>query len=102
MRVGYELEWTERAVNDYEHLAEYLFEEWGEGIALRVLDELSYQIRRIRDTPLQFPVVDLENHIRRCVASPQTSIFFVMRADKIALLSIFDNRLDPKKRPGVH
>jgi plasmid stabilization system protein ParE len=99
MQVKYELYWTERAVADHEHLTEYLFEEWGEGIALRVLADLRYQIHRIRDSPLQFPIVAPQNQIRRCVASRQTSVFFVVTSEKIELLSIFDNRLDPEKRP---
>ncbi len=77
MPANYELEWTERAITEFEQLAEYLFEEWGEGIALRVLADINYQIRRIRDAPLQFPVLIPEKWIRRCVASPQTSVFFI-------------------------
>ncbi|MEO6283106.1 MAG: type II toxin-antitoxin system RelE/ParE family toxin [Dyadobacter sp.] len=93
------LQWTERAILDYEVLTEYLFYKWGEKIALRVLSVIDFQIDRIKNHPLQFPIFIRQNEIRRCVASAQTSIFFVENAETITLLSIFDNRLDPLKYP---
>jgi plasmid stabilization system protein ParE len=93
------LQWTERAILDYEILTEYLFVKWGEKIALRVLSEIDFQITRVKNYPFQFPVFIRQNEIRRCVASAQTSIFFMIDSDKITLLSIFDNRLDPSKYP---
>lgn len=52
------IHWTNRAILDYEILTEYLFETWSEGIALRVLSEIDHQIERVRQSPLQFPVVE--------------------------------------------
>ncbi|WP_149242299.1 type II toxin-antitoxin system RelE/ParE family toxin [Dyadobacter sp. 32] len=94
-----ELEWSERAVNDYENLAEYLYEHWGENIALKTLHEIDIQIRRIARNPGQFPLFIKDKEIRRCVVSPQTSIFFVRKIQRICLLSIFDNRQNPEKYP---
>lgn len=95
-----ELEWTERAIFEYEILTEYLFSTWSEVIALRVLSEIDFKIDRIRKYPKQFPVVIEQKEIRRCVASPQTSLFFAIKPQSIILLSIFDNRLNHKKYPG--
>ncbi|SKB99918.1 Plasmid stabilization system protein ParE [Dyadobacter psychrophilus] len=100
MEVSRNLEWSERAILDYENLVEYLFFKWGESITLKVLSEIDYQISRVAKYPEQFPIVNKPNEIRRCVASPQTSIFFVVKPQSIYLLSIFDNRLDPDKHPG--
>ena len=94
-----QIDWAERAISDYEFLTEYLFETWGEHIAMRVLSEIDYQLSRIQKVPMQFPVFIRENEIRRCVASPQTSIFFVIRPESVLVLSIFDNRLNPQKHP---
>ena len=37
LRAGEGIDWTDGAVSDYEVLTEYLFETWGEDIAMRVL-----------------------------------------------------------------
>ena len=95
-----ELEWSERAIQDYERLTEYLYEQWGEKLTLRVLEGIYHQIGRVMNNPEQFPIFIKENLIRRCVASSQTSIFFVVKPEKIFLLSIFDNRLNPDKYPS--
>ncbi|MCE7066380.1 type II toxin-antitoxin system RelE/ParE family toxin [Dyadobacter sp. CY326] len=100
MEISRELEWSERAVLDYENLTEYLFFKWGENITLKVLSEIDYQISRVKNNPEQFPIIIKQNEIRRCVASPQTSIFFVVKPQSIYLLSIFDNRLNPDKYPS--
>jgi len=100
MQVSRELEWSERAIVDYENLIDYLYQKWGEQITLCVLGEIDHQISRIKNNPEQFPVFIKQNEIRRCVASPQTSIFFVVKSNTIFLLSIFDSRLNPDKYPS--
>lgn len=99
MEPDYELEWTDRAILDYESLTEYLFLEWGERIALKSMSRIDAHIQRIKRKPAHFPIFIQKNKIRRCVASRQTSIFFIAKEKSILLLSIFDNRLDPGKYP---
>jgi len=99
MEVERQLEWSERAILDYEHLTEYLFIKWGYNITLRVLSEIDHQINRVKNNPEQFPIIVDHSEIRRCVASPQTSIFFVVKPQSVYVLSIFDNRLNPDKYP---
>ncbi|MEO6851111.1 MAG: type II toxin-antitoxin system RelE/ParE family toxin [Mucilaginibacter sp.] len=92
------LKWTDRAIEDYAKLLDYLFEEWSEEIAERVVTEINHTVSRIQNSPEQFPVIIKKNLVRRCVASPQTSIFFKIKKDYIEISSVFDNRQDPKKR----
>ena len=93
-----ELRWTLRAIEEYEKLLEYLIEEWGELIANRIRTEINHQFIRIHRDPTQFPVFRKSKNTRRCVASPQTSIYFKVHKDFIEILSVFDNRQNPKKR----
>ena len=93
-----DLIWSERALKEYDMLLDYLWEEWGEDITLRVRDEIDKTVLRIQNSPEQFPVVLKSKKIHRCVASPQTSIFFKARKKTIEILSLFDNRRDPKTR----
>jgi plasmid stabilization system protein ParE len=90
--------WSDRASKEYDKLLDYLLEEWGEEITLRVSLEINQTIDRIKNSPEHFPVFLKTKKIRRCVASPQTSIFFRVSKDVIIVISLFDNRQNPKKR----
>jgi len=76
-----------------------LYENWSENVTLRVLKEIDFQIERIKKSPNLFPVVNKSLNIRRCIASRQTSVFFVIEENTITTLSIFDNRQDPDNCP---
>ena len=69
--------WSDRALEEYDKLQEYLYEEWGEEIAQRVIKEIAQTVFRIQNSPEHFPVFFKSRKIRRCVASPQTSIFLM-------------------------
>ncbi|HEY4327298.1 MAG TPA: type II toxin-antitoxin system RelE/ParE family toxin [Mucilaginibacter sp.] len=90
--------WSDRAREEYSKLQEYLYAEWGEEIARRVIKEIAQTVDRIQNSPEHFPVFSKKRKIRRCVASPQTSIFFNANRDRIEIVSVFDNRQNPKKR----
>jgi plasmid stabilization system protein ParE len=90
--------WTDRALAEYEKLIDYLLEEWGEEITLRVTLEIDETILRIKNSPEHFPIYLKSKKVRRCVASQQTSIFFKVSKDVTILISLFDNRQNPRKR----
>jgi len=92
------LKWTDRAIAEYDKLLDYLYGEWGEEIAQRVIIEINHTVSRIQHSPEQFPVFIKTKQVRRCVASPQTSIFFKIKKDYIEISSVFDNRQNPRKR----
>jgi len=90
--------WSDRALKEFGKLQEYLSEEWGEEIAKRVINEIDQTASRIQNSPEHFPFFSKRKKIRRCVASPQTSIFFSLNQDTVEIISVFDNRQNPKKR----
>ena len=89
--------WSDRAADEYEKLQSYLYQEWGEIITQRVINDITQNITRIQNSPEQFPFFYKTKKIRRCVVSPQTSIFFRFTSERIEIASIFDNRQNPKK-----
>ncbi|MBS1528819.1 MAG: type II toxin-antitoxin system RelE/ParE family toxin [Bacteroidetes bacterium] len=92
------LKWTDRALEEYDKLLAYLYSEWGEEIMLRVVLEVEKTTLCIQKSPEQFPVVLKRRNVRRCVMSPQTSIFFKVKTEYIEISSVFDNRQNPRKR----
>ena len=91
------LKWTDRALEEYDKLLAYLYNEWGEEITLKVVLEIEKAALRIQNTPEHFPVVQKKRNVRRCVMSPQTSIFFKVKKDYIEISAVFDNRQNPRK-----
>lgn len=93
-----DLKWSDRSLEENRRLITYLYNEWGEEIALRIQEQIDKAVIRIQQSPEHFPVFSKRKNIRRCVLSPQTSIFFRAHKQDILIISIFDNRQSPKKR----
>lgn len=53
--------WADRALKEFDSLQEYLYEEWGEKITQRVINEIFTTISRIQNSPEQFPLVKKKN-----------------------------------------
>lgn len=92
------LRWSDRALNETIRLAEYLMNEWGEEVTLRVKEQIDNSAVRIQQSPEHFAIFSKGKNIRRCVMSRQTSIFFKVYKNEILIISVFDNRQNPKKR----
>jgi len=89
--------WSDRSLKEYDDLIYYLSNHWSEDIALRVMVEIDQTVLHIQASPEHFPFYSKRKKIKRCVASPQTSIYFKVYNDKLEILTIFDNRQNPKK-----
>jgi hypothetical protein len=76
---------------------EYLFENWGQTVMIRVSDDISQKVSHIHKYPEHYPITIKSKNVRRCVAAPQTSVYYKIFSDRIEIQSIFDNRQDPKK-----
>jgi len=95
---GKRLKWSDRSLEENRRLIIYLYNEWGEEIAIKVQEQIDKATVRIQQSPEHFPIFSKRKHVRRCVMSPQTSIFFREFDKDILIISIFDNRQSPSKR----
>ena len=93
-----DLKWSDRSLEENRKLTVYLYNEWGEEIALRIQEQINKAVTRIQRSPEHVPIFLKRKNIRSCVLSPQTSIFFRVLKQDILIISIFDNRQNPKKR----
>ena len=92
------LKWSDRALEDNRKPVDYLLNEWGPEIAQRVTDEIDQTVTQIIAYPEHYPIYKRRKNIRRCVASPQTTIYFKVSKDRVEIVTLFDNRQHPKKR----
>ncbi|WP_371927308.1 type II toxin-antitoxin system RelE/ParE family toxin [Pontibacter sp. HSC-36F09] len=99
MRIEFkEVVWSERATEEYLATLSYILDIWGDNAAQKFESTIQMQIQRIAQSPQQFPLVSESRSVRRCVATPQNSIFFRETESQIQILACFDNRQNPDKR----
>ena len=70
---------------------------WGHTAAVKLDNQLESAIQQISRQPLLFQVVVGRPQLRRCVVTPQTSIFFEVTDEEVVIKSVFDNRMNPDR-----
>lgn len=86
--------WTEQAEHTLTRLLEYLEVTWGEAVARAFAERALAYVELVGRSPRLFPQCGIDD-VRRCLIHPNTSLYYVVKTDKVVLLSFFDNRQDP-------
>ena len=87
--------WSDEAVNNLREIIGYLELKWTEKELKKFGQKLEKQIGIIKGQPLAYPK-SRKKSIRRAVMTKQTTIYYQIVRDAIRIVSIFDNRKDPK------
>ena len=94
------ISWTKKSKSRFLEIKSYLEAEFGKSIAdqfqTRVLDFLVLLERFPQLGSLEVP----DKEIYGFQLSKQTRLFYRIKGERIILLTFFDSRNDPKKRPG--
>jgi plasmid stabilization system protein ParE len=94
-----EVRWSSRAIRDLDKIIEYLRTNWTEKEVKNFSDKLNKAIGLISKRPKLFRLTSFRNNLRRCVLSRQTTIYYQEIKNVIYIVSLFDNRRNPSKRP---
>ena len=90
---------TKRAEKNYHSIREFILKEWGETVG----DAFEQKVIDFLDILEDFPEIGsiefAEKKIRGFQLTKQTRIFYRIKEDKIIILSFFDVRQNPRKRP---
>jgi plasmid stabilization system protein ParE len=78
-------------------LLHYLDMNWGTKAKEKFLNKLKKIIDRLSDHPESFPASRVKREIRKAVVTTQTSLYYRIRNESIEVITIIDNRQDPKK-----
>ena len=89
---------TRRAERNYNSIKEYIAKEFGDKTAEIFTKKADETFKLLEDFPQMGPVE--KKDIRGFQLSRQTRILYRMREQKIIILSLFDVRQNPKKRPS--
>jgi Plasmid stabilization system protein len=90
---------TKQAEKTYRSIKAYIIEEWGEKVAeafeQKTVDFLNLLSKFPEMGTLEVP----EKQIRGFLLSKQTRVFYRIKNDKLIILTFFDVRQSPKKKP---
>ena len=91
--------WTKRSKNRFQEISEYLKSEFGtktcQRFKIRVWDLLELLSKFPELGSLEVP----DKQIYGFQLSKQTRLFYRLKKDQIILLTFFDSRRDPEKKP---
>ena len=87
--------WSKRAANDYARISKYLEENWTKKEVISFSDKIELDLKML----LSRPEIgrSIKKDVRRLVTSKHNSIYYKIANDGIYLITIFDNRQNPKK-----
>lgn len=80
-----------------EKLLNYLESEWGKSVRQKFLRDFEKKTRQILDFPLSNPKVDEFDDILKCVITSQASFYYRILNNEVEIISLTDNRQNPKK-----
>jgi len=92
-----QIKWTFEAKRNLDCIFDYLEIVWTEREISNFAQMLEENLQLIANNPSLFPYYDVEINVRRCVISPQTTIYYreVEKENKVVIITIFDNRQNP-------
>lgn len=94
--MSYPVSYSNRSYNEYEEILDYVFENFGAEIAMKVDSYFEEVIDQIAINPFLYPFSDKKKNLRRCVISHQTTLYYRFNGDCIELVSFRGNRMNPE------
>ena len=93
----HKINWSEKAIRDLENIINYLETNWTEKEIQNFNTKLFKAINLISKRPKLFRLTNHRKHLRKCVLSKQTTIYYQEIDSEIFIVTLFDNRQNPKK-----
>jgi plasmid stabilization system protein ParE len=97
MENTYNIIWTDEALANLSDIFKYLEFRWTEKERRNFARLLERQITMIQSNPELFPASRTLYKLRKSVLSKQTSIYYRIDNNEIRIVSLFDNRQNPKR-----
>lgn len=91
-----EIRLSKRAMKRLENLLVYLEEEWSTKVKHDFVRKLDKSLKQIQKLPDSYPESEKIRGLRKCVLSKQTTVFYRYSKTSIDVVTLFDNRQNPK------
>ena len=90
---------TKRAEKNYHDIKDYIIKAWGENVAEAFEQKTIDFLDILQDFPEIGTVGVEEKQIRGFQLTKQTRVFYRIKSDRIIILTFFDVRQNPSKKP---
>lgn len=97
MKNGYEIFWTEHAIQELNDTLEYIELNWSEKEIRKLIAKIEEIISLIGDNPSLYQTVSNDTNIRKVPILKVNTLYYLFKIDKIYVLSFFSNRQNPGK-----
>jgi plasmid stabilization system protein ParE len=94
--MAYPIRYSIRAYNEYESILEYVSGKFGIAKAVEIDIYFENVIEMIAINPYMFPFSSKKGNLRRCVISPQTTLYYRFLGESIELVSFRGNKMKPE------
>jgi len=91
-----EIKLSKRTMRKLDSLLVYLEEEWSTKVKHEFISKLDKSLKQIQNLPDSFPESEKIRGLRKCVLTKQTTLFYKYSETTIDVITIFDNRQNPK------
>ena len=97
MKNIYKIIWSDEALKNLKAISNYLEKNWTEKELKQFAKLLDNRLNSIKSNPNLFPIFNHSTNVRRCVLSKQTTIYYQIADMEVRLITLFDNRQNPKR-----
>lgn len=94
--MAYPIRYSARAYNEYEGILDYVIGKFVAAKAVEVHIYFENVIDMIAVNPYLFPYSSKKKNLRRCVISPQTTLYYRFLGDCIEIVSFRGNKMNPE------
>jgi plasmid stabilization system protein ParE len=88
---------SKRATNRLKKLLEYLESEWSLKVKKEFISKLDKSLKQIQKYPNSCQQTDFVKGLHMVVVTKQTTVFYRYDSKSINIVTIFDNRMNPKR-----
>ena len=88
---------SKRASKKLEKLLEYLASEWSNEVKMDFIKKLDKSFKQIQNFPDSCQQTDFVKGLHMLIITKHTSVFYSFDSKQITVVTIFDNRMNPKK-----
>jgi len=97
MKSGFNIIWSDEAKNNLLCIIDYFETNWNEKGLRNFFEKFEKTLQLISQNPQIFRLTNKRKNVRKCVFSKQTSIYYKFENNKVYLITLFDNRQNPKR-----
>lgn len=91
------LEYSPMALDDMQHLRDYIITNWGESVAKRILKKMTLDIRKLEEYPLAGvdlgKIIDVPTDYRY-LFTEKNYVFYHLEVDKVRVVRILNEQQD--------